>query len=198
LLWPQMLIVVSAYVGYKGVDNYVLYAVQGYGMNEVDAAGISTTSAWLRPVAAIAAGYLADRFLASRIVTLSFLVLCVGYSFFALLDPSPNLVWVLIANIAITSIAVYALHAIYFALLAESQIPLGVTGTAIGVISVVGFTPDIFFAPAMGMLLDNNTLVQGHQWVFTLMGAFAVLGLLSSFLFMRWSSAASSKPGEAL
>ncbi|MFK7975329.1 MAG: MFS transporter, partial [Halioglobus sp.] len=46
LLWPQMLIVVSAYVGYKGVDNYVLYAVQGYGMNEVDAAGISTTSAW--------------------------------------------------------------------------------------------------------------------------------------------------------
>lgn len=192
LLWPQMLVVVSAYVGYKGVDNYVLYAVQGYGMNEVEAAGISTTSAWIRPFAAIAAGFLADRFLASRIITLSFLTLCVGYGCFALLDPSPDLLWVLIANIVITSIAVYALHAIYFALLAESKIPLPVTGTAIGVISVVGFTPDIFFAPLMGILLDNNAVVAGHQWVFTLMGAFALLGLISSVLFMRWSPSFNS------
>lgn len=187
LLWPQMLVVVSAYVGYKGVDNYVLYAAQGYGMTEVEAAGISTTSSWIRPLAAVAAGFLADRFLASRIITLSFLVLCLGYGVFAVLEPSPDLLWVLLTNIAITSVAVYALHAIYFALLAESKIPLRVTGTAIGVISVVGFTPDIFFAPAMGWLLDNNTLVEGHQWVFSMMGAFALVGLIASVVFSRWS-----------
>lgn len=187
LLWPQMVVVVAAYVGYKGVDNYVLYAAQGYGFGEVDAARISTTSSWIRPAAAVAAGFLADRFRASRIVSLSFLILCIGYSVFAFLQPSPDLRWVLITNIAITSVAVYALHAIYFALLAESGMPLPATGTAIGVISVVGFTPDIFFAPTMGWLLDNHTLVAGHQWVFTLMGGFAILGLAGSVLFMRWA-----------
>lgn len=187
LLWPQMLVVIAAYVGYKGVDNYVLYAAQGYGMSEVEAAGISTTSSWIRPIAAIAAGVLADRLLASKVITASFLVLCVGYSVFAFLEPSPDLLWVLLTNIAITSVAVYALHAIYFALLAESKMPLPVTGTAIGMISVVGFTPDIFFAPAMGWLLDNNAVIEGHQWVFTLMGTFALVGLIASLLFTRWS-----------
>lgn len=184
LLWPQMLIVVSAYVGYKGVDNYVLYATQGYGFNEVDASGISTSSSWIRPLAAVAAGFLADRFCASRVIGASFLVMCFGYAAFAFVDPSPDLRWMLVTNIAITSMAVYALRGVYFALLAESKIPLPVTGTAIGVISVVGFTPDVFFAPTMGWLLDNYPAVEGHQWVFSLLGAFALLGLLCSLLFM--------------
>jgi len=184
LLWPQMLIVVSAYVGYKGVDNYVLYAAQGYGLNEVEASGISTSSSWIRPLAAIAAGILADRFSASRVIGTSFMVMCFGYAVFAFVDPSPDLRWMLVTNIAITSMAVYALRGVYFALLAESKIPLPVTGTAIGVISVVGFTPDVFFAPAMGWLLDNSSGAQGHQWVFTLLGVFALLGLLSSVLFL--------------
>lgn len=198
LVWPQMLIVVCAYIGYKGVDNYVLYAVQGYGMDEVEGSFISASSSWIRPIAAIAAGFLADRFRASRIVTLSFVLLCVGYAPFALITPAQNLLWVLLVNVAITSVAVYALHAIYFALLAESKIALPVTGTAIGVISVVGFTPDIFFAPAMGWLLDNHSVVQGHQMVFALLGAFAVIGLVSSLLFVHWSPSISPPPSTLL
>ncbi|MEH6592522.1 MAG: MFS transporter, partial [Halioglobus sp.] len=61
LLWPQLLIVVSAYVAYKGIDNYVLYAVQGYGLSEVEGAQVAATSGWIRPVSAILAGFLADR-----------------------------------------------------------------------------------------------------------------------------------------
>jgi Na+/melibiose symporter-like transporter len=92
---------------------------------------------------------------------------------------------VLVANIVITSFAVYALHAIYFTLVAESNIPIAATGTAIGVISVIGFTPDIFVAPAMGWLLDNNASIVGHQKVFAALAAFAIVGFLSSGFFIR-------------
>jgi Na+/melibiose symporter-like transporter len=68
---------------------------------------------------------------------------------------------------------------------AESKIPIAVTGTAIGVISVIGFTPDIFVAPGMGWLLDNNTSIVGHQKVFSALGAFAIIGFLSSGFFIR-------------
>jgi sugar phosphate permease len=184
LIWPQIVIVVSAYVAYKGIDNYVLYAVQGYGLSEIEGARVAVTTGWIRPISAIAAGYLADRLLPSRVVLGSFLLLIAGYGLFATLDPGPDLYWLLIANVIVTSIAVYALHAIYFALMAESRVPLGVTGTAIGVISVIGFTPDIFFAPAMGWLLDNHTPVVGHQYVFSGLMAFAVLGFLCSLLLI--------------
>ena len=66
-VWLQAVIVVCAYVGYKGIDNYSLYAVQGHGMNEVEGAKVSTLSAWIRPVAAVGAGWVADRVSASLV-----------------------------------------------------------------------------------------------------------------------------------
>ncbi|RLQ23079.1 MFS transporter [Seongchinamella sediminis] len=184
MIWPQVVIVVSAYVSYKGVDNYVLYAVQGYGLSEAEGAGIAASSAWLRPLSAIAAGFLADRIRPSRVVLGSFGILLAGYALFAVLVPGPDLYWVLVANIVFTSVAVYALRAIYFALLAESRMLLGITGTAIGIISVIGFTPDIFFAPAMGWALENHDPVTGHQFVFSGLLALACLGFASSLFFI--------------
>ena len=196
LIWPQMLIVVSAYVAYKGVDNYVLYAVQGYGLDEVAGATVGATSSWVRPVAAVLAGYLADRYRASRVITACFATLLLGYTVFVLMNPRPDLYWVLITNVAITSAAIYALHAIYFALLAESKVPLSITGTAIGVISVIGFTPDIFVAPAMGWLLDNNSTIIGHQMVFGGLAAFSIVGFLAAIAFIRGMSPAPiNRPG---
>lgn len=191
LIWPQMLIVASAYVAYKGIDNYVLYAVQGYGLNEIEGASIGGLSSWIRPIAAVLAGLLADRYRPSRIVVASFGVLIIGYCLFTFITPQPRLYWVMVTNVVVTSFAVYALHAIYFALVAESKIPIAVTGTAIGVISVIGFTPDIFVAPAMGWLLDNNTSVAGHQKVYAALAAFAITGFVSSGFFIRRLSRAT-------
>lgn len=184
LIWPQVIIVVSAYVAYKGIDNYVLYAVQGFGLSDVEGARVAATSSWIRPISAIAAGFLADRLLPSRVVLGSFFMLIAGYGLFATLNPGPDLYWLLISNVIVTSIAVYALHAIYFALLAESRVPLAITGTAIGVISVIGFTPDIFVGPAMGWLLDNHNPITGHQNVFSGLMAFACTGFMCSLLLI--------------
>ncbi|MDG2047409.1 MAG: MFS transporter [Halioglobus sp.] len=185
LIWPQMLIVMSAYVAYKGVDYYVLYSTQGYGLTEIEGANIGGLSSWIRPIAAVLAGLLADRYRPSKVVIAAFGLLIIGYFLFAFLTPAAGLYWVLVINVVITSVAVYALHAIYFALVAESKIPIAVTGTAVGVISVIGFTPDIFMAPGMGWLLDNNTGITGHQKVFSALCAFAILGFVSSGFFIR-------------
>ena len=109
------------------------------------------------------------------------------------MTPEPSLYWVLIANVVITSLAVYALHAIYFALLAESRVPLAVTGTATGVISVIGFTPDIFVAPTMGWLLDNNPVIMGHHLVFSFLAVFSVVGIVASAVFIRMMQGRSSE-----
>jgi sugar phosphate permease len=52
-----------------------------------------------------------------------------------------------------------------FAVMENGQIPLALTGTAVGLVSLKGYTPDIFAGPAMGYLLDNSQGEQGHQHV---------------------------------
>ena len=88
-----------------------------------------------------------------------------------------------IAVLAATLAGIYGLRGIYFAIMQEANIPVGATGAAVGIISVVGYTPDIFMSPLMGYLLDTFPGALGHRYVFGLLLFFGALGLLAAVLF---------------
>ena len=184
-VWLQGIIVLTAYVGYKCTDDFGLYAKDTFGYNDVVSAHIATISFWMRPIAAVLAGVLGDRIRHSTITIYGFIMLIAG----ALIIASGILGDVMFAFIAIsiasTSLGIYGLRGLYYALFQESRIPLSYTGAAIGFIAVVGYTPDIFMGPVMGVLLDNNPGAFGHQLVFGLLAAFGLLGLTASVLFAK-------------
>jgi nitrate/nitrite transporter NarK len=182
-VWLQALIVVCAYVGYKGIDNYSLFAVQAHGMNEVEGARLTALSAWVRPFAAIGAGLVADRFSASRVSSLCFGAMITSYLWFGLTEPAATEPWVLYANVFVSCAAVFGLRGVYFALFEEGDVPLETTGTAVGLVSVIGYTPDVFVALAAGWLLDRSPGLVGHQHFFLFLSAFAAAGLVASLRF---------------
>jgi len=180
IVWAQALIVICAYCGYKGLDNYALYAVDVLGMSEVDAAAFTAASAYLRPIAAIAAGFAADRFRASKLIAFLFLILIASYGFLGLESPESKGNTILFANIFLTFAGVYGFRGVYFALLQETQVPSRVTGTAVGLISLIGFTPDVFFAAVGGRLLDNAPGLVGHQHYFILLSSIMAVGIFAT------------------
>jgi nitrate/nitrite transporter NarK len=184
-VWLTSIIVVCAYVGYKGFDNYSLYAVEGFGLSEVEAAGIAAIGAWMRPVAALGAGLLGDRFLVSRMTVVCFAVLLASQLFFAIHTPQAGVAWLLLSNILVGSSAIFGLRSLYYALFEESKVPAVVTGTAVGLVSVLGYTPDIFVSYTGGVLLDRSPGLSGHQHYFYFLAAFAAIGLIVSFILMR-------------
>lgn len=178
-IWAQAMIVVCAYCGYKGLDNYSLYAVQVLGMNEVEAARFTAASTYIRPVAAIAAGFLADRFRASRVIGGLFVALTLSFGFLAQSAPSPELAMLIYANIFVSFFGAFGLRGVYFALLEETEVPSHRTGTAVGVISFAGYTPEIFFAPIAGRILDHWPGMTGHQHYFLLLTGTSALGVIA-------------------
>ena len=88
IVWAQAAVIVCAYCGYKGLDNYSLYAVQVLGMDEVAAAKFTAYATFLRPVAAITAGLVADRFSTSKIIAVTFSILILCYGLLAVAVPS--------------------------------------------------------------------------------------------------------------
>lgn len=195
-VWLQAIIVMCAYVGYKGFDNYSLYAVQGYGMDEIEAAQMVAIASWMRPFAAVAAGFLGDRFTITRMIIIVFAMLLGSDLFFAINTPVPATAWVLLGNTLIACAAIFSLRGLYFALFQEAKVPLAVTGTAVGLVSVVGFTPDIFVAYVAGVLLDRSPGLAGHQHFFFFMAAFAAIGLIASYIAMRMLHPVSSTKGH--
>lgn len=188
-IWLQALIIVCAYVAYKGTDDLSLLTRDALGASDVEAAWVGTLAFWIRPVSAVCAGFLADRIGGAKTVGLCFALLFVSDLGVAggVLGPVHAL---LVASIVGTCVAVYALRGVYFALLPEAGVPLALTGTAVGIVSLVGYTPDVFFGPLMGWILDRKDGAEAHQDLFLLLSVFALVGLIATALFARVSTKA--------
>lgn len=179
-VWLQAVIVICAYSAYKALDYYSLYAVDVLGMNEVDSAWFVSNASYIRAVSAVGAGLIVDRLSASRVIAFLFGILVISYGLLSMLKPADNMITVIISNIIITFIAVYALRGVYFALLEETKVSGVLTGTAVGLISVIGYTPDAFFNSLAGRILDASPGLKGHQHFYMVLAAFSVAGLLAT------------------
>lgn len=189
VVWLQAMIVVCAYIGYKSTDDLSLYARDAFGYDDVGAARIGTLALWVRPFAAIAAGVLADRIEASRATVIGFALMAVASLAIALGVPRPETL--LVVSVIAVSAGVNALRGVYFALLAEGRVPLAYTGTAVGVVSFIGYTPDVFMGPLMGVLLDRSPGALGHQHLFAVVALAGAVGLVCALAFRRVARSAA-------
>ena len=185
IVWMQGVIIVCAYCGYKGLDNYGLYVEQVLGLSNAESNTFMSRTAYIRVIAAVAAGFLADRFFPSRVVIGCFALALVAYGLLS--TPLFGVVGlhIVLLNLVVTFVSVYALRGVYFALIEQSKTPKHLTGTTAGIISVVGFTPDFFFNAISGRILDAAPGAVGFQYYFLLLTGFAVLGLVTTCLFAR-------------
>ncbi len=188
----QAAIILCAYVGFKAIDDFSLYANQAVGLNHVDAARASVGSLWIRPVAAIGAGYLADRFGAPKMTIFSFGMLAAGGAVLASGMIGTGMIWIFLATIVCSSAGIFALRGLYFAIMQDGKVPLAYTGTAVGFVSLIGYTPDVFMGPLMGYLLDGSPGAAGHYHVFWVVTGFALMGLVASFVFARRGASRAS------
>lgn len=177
-VWAQAAIIVCAYCGYKSVDYYSLYAVQVLGKDEVEGARLLSYGAYVRPVAALAAGVIADRFNATRTIGVIFTVMAIVFAVLSTVTPDTTAVSVILLNAGVSLFAIFALRGIYFALLQETRTPRHITGAAVGMISLIGYTPEIFFAPIAGRILDADPGVGGFLDMFTLLAGISAAGVL--------------------
>lgn len=189
-VWLQAAIILCAYVGFKAIDDFSLYANQVVGLDEVDAARAGVLSLWIRPFAAVGAGLLADRIGATTMTVSSFTLLALGSLILASGLIGAGMVWVFLLTIVCTSMGIFALRALYFAIMREGKVPLAYTGAAVGLVSVIGYTPDVFMGPLMGYLLDQSPGAAGHQHVYWVVACFALFGLIASWRFARQTSSA--------
>jgi nitrate/nitrite transporter NarK len=189
VVWLQAVVVFAAYCAYKGIDNYALFAMQVDGRDELAGARVSVLAAWVRPFAALAAGVLADRILPTRAAQQCFAVLAAGLLVLFITPPgATQLLWL---GVVVTCAAAFGLRGVYFAAMEEARVPVAVTGTAVGLISVIGFAPDVFIAPLTGWLLDRSPGLAGHRHVFLLLLALSAAGLLASRLLRRFAAGAA-------
>ena len=190
-VWLLMIIIMCAYHCYKMTNLFSQYAEQIMHYNKIEAAKVGTYLLYMRPIIGVVIGLLADRTRATLWIVIGFILMAVTSLIFALgiIDDGTTLLFVL--SIGTMALGVYSARVLYFATLEEAKIPLAVTGTAVGFISVVGYTPDIFTGLINGYVLDEYNEVVGHQIVFAIMFGFTVIGCVASYMLYKHSKSST-------
>lgn len=184
-IWLLMIIIMCAYVGYKVTDIYSLYASEVMFYDQIEAAKVGAVQLYLRPIVCIMIGLLADKTKNMFWIIFGFITMLIGAVIFSLGFIQPDMNFIFFLSLVVLAVGTYSIRALYFAVLKEAKVPFALTGTAVGLISVVGYSPDIFAGPIMGYLLDTYPGVVGHQYVYLILVVFSVIGLIASLRFAR-------------
>ena len=179
-VWLISAIVLSGYCAYWGTLRLTSYATDVFLLSVTLAALLSSLKLWVKPFAALGAGVLADKLGVTQVIATLFIILLLGFLSFAFLPGTTGWIPVMVLNLILVSMAVFGLRGIYFALVHESGVPFEVTGVAIGVISMIGLSPDIFMPLLGGMLLDTYQGAEGYQYFFLCVSGMCCLGIIAT------------------
>ena len=180
IIWLIALVVMCAYCAYWSSFLTTPFASDILMTSVAVAGAISIGRQWLKPATAAIAGFVADRFGIAVSVAAMFAVLIASFGTLGLMTPDPDRLIIFLINVAVIGIAVFALRGIYFALLEEGGVPLAVTGTAGGIVSAIGFAPDVFMPLFFGMITDAYPGADGYRYFFLTTSGICAVGLIAA------------------
>ena len=179
------IIIFCAYCSYKLTGVFGTYAKDVWNYSLEEATYFAVFIQFVRPIAAISIGWVADKFIPSKIIVPSFSILILasailGFGFF---NDQP--MFLSFTVFIFTALGTYSLRGLYFAIIEETKTPIQMTGTLVGIISVVGFTPDIFMSLFIGYMLGENPTLIEYQHLFTTFTIIPIVGLIAALGFRK-------------
>lgn len=142
-VWIIALIVMTCYSVYIGSTYLTPYMTEMLGLSATLAGAIAILRTYaLQCVAAPTGGAIADKIgSVTLVIGICFVIIVAALAGFVLLPASPSIVMIALVLMLLFCAAIFAMRGIYFAPMDECNVPKHLTGTAVGVISVIGFFP---------------------------------------------------------
>lgn len=199
-VWIIAIVVLSCYSVYIGSTYLTPYMTEILGLSATAAGAIAIAKSYcLQFVAAPVGGAVADKLGSiSFVVACCFVIIVAALAGFAFLPASPSVLIIAIVLMLLFSAGIFAMRGIYFATLDECQkVPRSLMGTAIGVVSVIGFFPDVYMNAIVGAMMDAYPGAAGYKHVFLIMLGFAVVGLIASVVLNRKIKKNKQKTAES-
>jgi len=184
-VWLACVITCTTYTFNLSYFYFTPYATNILGTSAVFAAVLTVLAQYCRPVASPFGGFMADRAGKAKVMFWGFVAMGLCTFMIMNLPKIPYQSYVLVALCLLLYFAMYSNFGIYFSLLSEGGVPIRYAGTAIGLVSTLGYLPEILCPLFAGKLLDKYPGAQGYTIYFTGIIVVAVVGALASAIWVK-------------
>ena len=152
-VWLSAICIWSGYQLFWATYSFSGYLQTQFGMTAATVGTIAVAKLWMRPIGAIGAGFIGDYLNLEK--TLGWLLLASSISLVGIiLVPTGASVSLVLSIILSIGLLTYAARGIFWGTLARANIPNQTKGLAIGVLSIVGYSPDIYLPLINGPILE--------------------------------------------
>ena len=164
---------------------WVSYSLAGllesvFELSAVTVGTITVVRLWMRPVGGLLAGFIGDYFHVVRF--LGVLMLAGGAAVIALpLLPAATGVLLLGPMVMLIGVLSYGIRGIYWATLDDCDVSAGTRGLAVGVISLLAYTPDIYVPVVQSWCMETWPGQTGYQVYYGIFGASGVVGFIAAY-----------------
>lgn len=185
-VWALTAIVFTAYSVY-GLMSYInTYAVSFCGMTETAAANLGAIRYLLQGVGGIVGGFLADKIHSRlKVISISGLLLGISWAVFLFIPAEAAALPAVLINFFIGVILVYAIRSQYFADIDDAGIDVNLTGRVSGILSTIGYLPDVFMFILVGGWIDSYAGTTGYNMIFIYAAVMGFLCMIISYALFR-------------
>ncbi|MFS0780263.1 MFS transporter [Bacillus sp. 1P06AnD] len=184
-IWLISSILFCTYTIYIAVTYFNPYLIQTFHITEKLSGNLTIIRLYVFTMLAPISGMLADRLFHS---TLRWFIVGLGAVFMAVgsiyLFESTLSAPVAIALTLIAALFMVGLYCIMYSIINECRIPDNVSGTAIGIISVFAFLPDLIAHTLFGKLIDMYG-TGGYHYIFMIMLILSVVTCSCTIILLR-------------
>ena len=180
-VWIIGIVTFCNYIFTLSLYYFTPYSTGILGATVAFGATLAAVKRFLSPVSSIGGGYLADKIGTGNLLLVSFLVMAAGTVGILALPTSSSSIILFTVLFLVIYFFYNINYAMTWAMMEEGKIPEQYSGTAAGIISTIGYLPEIFCSLLAGILIDGYPGVTGFRYYFTfliaalLVGAFFVL-----------------------
>ena len=175
-IWLCGICILTGYQLFWATYSFSAYMQNYYGLTALAVASITTAKLWMRPIGAVVAGFAGD-FL-DRELVLGILLVFASISLASLVMLPAGLgSTALLGIVLVIGFLTYAVRGIFWSTLQSCDVSNKIKGLAIGIISLLGYSLDIYLPLLEGFLLEQYPGKQGYAIYF---GGIAATGLLGA------------------
>ncbi|MDA0796590.1 MAG: MFS transporter [Proteobacteria bacterium] len=183
-IWLCAICIVCGYQLFYATYSFAAYLQQNFGLTAVAVGTITVAKLWMRPIGGIAAGFIGDWSSPEKVLSILLVFASISLSMMAFL-PTTSASIVMLVVVLLIGLLTYGVRGLYWATLGGCNVPNKIKGLAIGMISMIGYFPEMYLPLISAPLLEQYPGGLGYRIYYLIISACGLLGAYAAYLLGR-------------
>ena len=185
-VWIIAFVTLCNYVFTLSFYYFTPYGETLLGMSATFVASLAAARRWFSLFGNVGGGIITDKVGTGRMLLISFLVMAAGVAAILFLPLGKSSIIAFVVLYFVIYVFYNVNYAMTWAMMDEGAIPEKYSGTAAGIISTVGYLPEIFCSLLAGNLIGKFPGVTGYRYFFGFLIAMLLLGAVFVVVWMKF------------